>query len=390
MKGGPFASGRSRSLENSAQRVDPLGALAARPVTVAAAVTAWLMAFVSTLVRSSDVSSLGAAVAALAAVAAGGVVLVVASGPLRAPVPRTATWALVVCCSAAAVASGFSTAGSNPFVRDDWAGLASGVLILGLAPYRAAREIVLGGSVVGVVISVVALVEAPGFVTPVPAATYVVVAVTPLVALTAASAAFARVFVDHAEAWVVRASGSRHDRVDELRLGLARSVQQDRVTGLNREVVPLFARLVESGRVEAGDADEARRIADSLRASLVADADGSWLASRFRAVDRRVETDVVDPDRLADRLGDEHRTALWALVDAVDDPTVVDVRSMRVRLDGQEARVAVTIQLAVGSSASAARRSLMPYLTVLRLVSGDLRVDRSPSLLTLRFSYDQH
>ncbi|KQO46537.1 MULTISPECIES: hypothetical protein [unclassified Frigoribacterium] len=381
---GGRASGRSP------QQVDPLGALAARPITLGAALAAWLVAVVDTLLRASDVSSPWAAAGALVAVAAGGVVLVASAAPLRAPFGPGALWCVAAACTAAGVLSALATAGSNPFVRDDWAGIASGVLLLGVAPYRSAREILAAGGAVAAVLAVVVLVEAPGFVTPVPTASYVVVALTPLLALTAASAAFSHVFVAHVEGWVSRATGFRRASTDDLRVTLARSVQQDRVTVLNREVVPFFARLVESGRIGEGDADEARRVADSLRASLVADADATWLARRLAAPGRRVPAEVVDPDRLADRLGPEHRTALWALFAAVEDVEVVDARSLRVVLEAGEARVDIAVELAFGSSAAAARRSLAPCLTVLRLVSGDLRVDRAPSHLTLRFSYDQH
>lgn len=380
----------TRASVRTPQGVDPLGALAARPITVAAGAAALLVASVGTVLRASDVSTPWAALAALAAVAVAGLVLVGAADPLRAPFGPRAAWCVGVACAAASVSSAVATSGSNPFVRDDWAGVASGVLLLGLAPYRPAREIASVGAAVAGVLAVVVVVESPGFVTPVPTATYVVVAVTPLLALTAASAVFSAVYVGHVEGWVARAVGFRRVSTDDLRVTLARSVQQDRVTELNREVVPFFARLIEAGQVTEGDADEARRVAEALRASLVADADATWLSRRLDAPGRRVPTEIVDPARAADRLGPEHRTALWAFFAAVDDPGVVDARSLRLVLVGEEARVDVTIELAVVSSATAARRSLSPYLTVLRLVSGDLRVDRSTSHLTLRFSYDQH
>ncbi|RYZ02816.1 MAG: hypothetical protein EOO73_29985, partial [Myxococcales bacterium] len=65
----------------------------------------------------------------------------------------------------------------------------------------------------------------------------------------------------------------------------------------------------------------------------------------------------------------------------MDDVEVVEARSLRVVLEAEEARVDIAIDLAFGSSAAAARRSLAPCLTVLRLVSGDLRVDRASSHL---------
>jgi hypothetical protein len=372
------------------QQVDPLGALAARPVTVAAGVAAVLVAVFGTVLRPSDLSSPWAAVAAIVAVAAGGAALVVSSAPLRAPFGSVSLWLVAAAGVGTCVLSALATAGTNPFVRDDWAGMAAGVLLLGLAPYRPAREIVAAGLVVAVVLVVVVLAEAPGFVTPVPTATFVVVALTPLLALAAAAAVFSAVFVGHVEAWISRATTFRRASTDDLRVTLARSVQQDRVTVLNREVVPFFARLVESGEIADGDAAEARRVADSLRASLVADADATWLERRLGTPGRRVSAEVVDPGRAADRLGPEHRTALWAFFAAIDDLDLVDARSLRLVVDGQEARVDIAIELALASTVGAARRSLAPYLTVLRLVSGDLRVDGSSSLLTLRFSYDQH
>lgn len=372
------------------QQIDPLGALSARPVTMVAAASAWLFALVSTLVRSHDVVVAWAAAGALAAVAAAGVVLVVAADPLRAPFRRHATVAVGLACAVAAVLAAVSTAGENPFVRDDWTGITVGILVLGLAPYRGAREILTVGVLLAVVVGCVVVSQSSSFVTPVPVPVYVVVAITPLLALASAGAVFSAVFVDHVTAWIERAGRFRRSSTDELRVALARSVQQDRVTVLNREVVPFFTQLLESGRVEVDDPARARRISESLRASLVADADSTWLDRMLQSPARRVPATVDDVRRAASGMGSRHRTALWALLDAVDDVDLVSVRSLSVALSVEEARVVVQLAVATASSSAVARRALAPYLAVLRVVADDLRVDRAPSLLTLRFSYDQH
>ena len=376
--------------ERTPQQVDPLGALSARPVTVLAAVAALVYAGVMTTTTRMEIASPGATAGAIVALVAAGVVLVLSASPYRAPFRRRSLVALSVLSAGAVVLSAVGTAGRDAFVRDDWPPVAVGVLLLALAPYRPGVEIALAGLGVALVVAVVVVVQSPSFVTPVPVTSFVVVAVTPVLALAFAGAAFSRTFTRLVEEWDARASVARSASAEELTESVARSVQQDRVTVLNRDVVPFFTSLVASGTVEEADVERARRIADSLRSTMVAEADRSWLEHLFAGDGAPVSGVVVDPDRLAPAMTGEHRTAVRALLVALGASDTVRADDVQVVLRERDGRVDGVLSVPVAGGEASVRHALAPWLAVLRVVFGDLQVDPSPPLLTLRFSYDQH
>ena len=376
--------------ERTPQQVDPLGALSAGPLTVIAGLAAVLYAVVVTVVVRADVASWPAAIAALGALAAAATVLVHGSRPARAPFRRPHVVVMVVLLAAVVVLSVVSTAGHNEMVRDDWTSVSVGVLILGLAPYRPGREIGIAGLILASVIGIVVVVESPSFAAGLPAVLYVVVAVTPVLALTSAGATFSATFVTLVDHWVERASSYRRAGTADLRAGIARSVQQDRVTILNRDVVPFFTGLIEAGEVTADDSRRARAIAETLRGTMVAEADRSWLEQLLTAPAVAVGGVVDDPEHLAGEMVDDHRTALRALLVAFADTGVVDASDVRIAVRAEEARVDIRLTVATRAPDLAVRNRLAPYFAVVRVVYDDLVVDLSPPLLTLRFSYDQH
>ncbi|MBD8609788.1 hypothetical protein IFT77_04730 [Frigoribacterium sp. CFBP 13729] len=378
----------------SPQQVDPLGALSSRPVTALAAVAAVVYAAVSTVVTRDEIVTPAAAVGALAALGAAGVVLVLASSPLRAPLTRWSVAGVVGLGALAGVLAAVASAGHNSMVRDDWASLAVGLLLVGLAPYRPALDLVVAGLASAVVLTAVVLVEREAFLTDVPVLVFVVVAVTPVLALSLAGASFSAAFTTLVERWIAGASSARQASADEFRSSVARSVQQDRVTILNRDVAPFFGEVVAAGVVTEADVERARRISADLRSTMVAEADRSWLEQVLADPSTRVSGVVVDVGRAAGRMTAAHRTSLRALLVAFGESDAVRPDTVRIELDqgldAEEERVEARISVATASSESAVRHRFAPYLAVVRIVFDDLQVDPAPPLLTLRFSYDQH
>jgi hypothetical protein len=378
----------------SPQQVDPLGALSSRPVTALAAVAAVAYATVSTVVTRDEIVVPAAAVGALAALGAAGVVLVLASSPLRAPLTRWSVAGVVALGALASVLAAVASAGHNSMVRDDWASLAVGLLLVGLAPYRPALDLVVAGLASAVVLTAVVLVEREAFLTDVPVLVFVVVAVTPVLALSLAGASFSAAFTTLVERWIAGASSARQASAEEFRSSVARSVQQDRVTILNRDVVPFFGEVVAAGTVTEADVERARRISADLRSTMVAEADRSWLEQVLADPSTRVSGVVVDVGRAAGRMTAAHRTSLRALLVAFGESDAVLPDTVRIELeqglDAEEERVEARISVATASSESAVRHRFAPYLAVVRIVFDDLQVDPAPPLLTLRFSYDQH
>ena len=376
--------------ERTPQQVDPVGALASRPVSLITVLAALVVAVSATLSGRDEIVDPAASVGAVAALAAAGFVLVLSASPLRAPFRRRSLLAVVVLSCAAVALEALGLLGQNALVRDDWSSLAVGVLLLGVAPYRPAAEILVAGLVVAVVVAVVVLLERPWFVTAVPTTTFVVVAVVPVVALSAAAASFSRTFTLLVERWIDRATTFRRASADELRASIARSVQQDRVTILNREVVPFFSSLVDRGAVTAADAQRARDIADQLRVSMVAEADRSWLEHLFVSPTSGVSGIVVDPDFVASAMTPDHRTSLRALLVAFGERDGVQADDVRVDLRRVDERVEALVSVPTTVGEFVVRRRFAPWFAVLRIVFGDLQVDATSPLLTLRFSYDQH
>jgi len=375
---------------SSPQQVDPLGATGARPLTLAAGGSAVLLGVVATLTGADQLTGPASAMAALALVAAAGLVLWLASSPARAPFPTLAVVAVVLCGAAATVAAAHATWGSNVGVRDDWAPFALGVLVLGLAPYRRAADLLLAGAVLAAVVGAVTLAQAPGFAAPVPEAVFVVVAVTPVLALSAGGAVFSGTFVRSVEEWRDRARRQRAETTTALRDPLARSVQQDRVTVLNRDAVPFFADLLRRGEVAPADVAEARRVGDALRSTLVAEADRSWLEELLTSPRDRASGRVDDPDGAAATLPLDRRTVVRALLVALGDSDVVDGSDLHVELSARDGRADVVVRVPTTAPEALVRARLEPWSAVLRVVFDDARVDASGSPLTLRFSYDQH
>jgi len=376
--------------ERTPQQVDPVGALASRPVSLITVLAALVVAVSATLSGRAQIVDPAAAVGAVAALAAAGLVLVLSASPLRAPFRRRSLVAVVVLSCAAVALEALGLLGQNELVRDDWSSLAVGVLLLGVAPYRPAVEILAAGLVVAVVVAAVVLLERPWFVTAVPTTTFVIVAVVPVVALSAAAASFSRTFTLLVERWIDRATTFRRASADELRASIARSVQQDRVTILNRDVVPFFASLVDRGAVTAADAQRARDIADQLRVSMVAEADRSWLEHLFVSPTSGVSGIVVDPDFVASAMTPDHRTSLRALLVAFGERDGVQADDVRVDLRRVDDRVEALVSVPTTVGEFVVRRRFAPWFAVLRIVFGDLQVDATSPLLTLRFSYDQH
>ncbi|WP_423918638.1 hypothetical protein ACPEEZ_10805 [Frigoribacterium sp. 2-23] len=391
--------------ERTPQQIDPLGGLGARPITAAAAASSLIYAVVMAVVTWRFVVDPLIAVVSLLLLAAAGGVLVRASSPYRAPFTRRASVVMVGLGSAAAITSAVSMAGANEFVRDDWPPIAVGMLLLGLAPYRPGLEIALLGGLYSLVVAVVVTVESPFFTAVAPVPVLVIAGIVPVVALSLAGATFSATFVSLVERWMSRASTFRSASVVAMRSSIARSVQQDRVTILNRDVVPFFSRLLDADALTADDAGRARDIADALRRSMVAEADQSWLDAVLLSPGTAVTGVVVDDDHLAETMTADQRTSMRALLVALGESGVVRSDDVRVEvlpsvdraLDRGTAEVpragpGVDVLISVGTleSESVVRHRLAPYFAVLRIVFDTLQVDSTAPLLTVRFSYDQH
>jgi hypothetical protein len=227
-----------------------------------------------------------------------------------------------------------------------------------------------------------------------PVFAFVVVAITPMLALCFGACVFSSGLVRSIQKWQRRALVATQNLTRELREGIARSVQQDRVTILNRDVVPFFSEVLAREGITDEDRDRARSIADSIRSVMVAEFDRSWLENLIELAggvgsDHAAGVVVVDPDRVAPAMTTDQRTAVRALLVAMIDFPGFDRSDLRIRLSrsGPGCHGRVTAKLDVTDYTL--RSALAPYFAVMRAVFADFQIDFAHSTLTLRFSYEQ-
>jgi len=384
-------SGRERTL----QQRDPLAALVGMPISYFAAFGLPVYASVSTWInRDSIVHSELAAVAVLLVVLVG-MALVWLSSPLRAPLTSRAFVLLLSLALLAFGVSAISMAENDAMVRDDWGGPVVGLLILALAPYRPAKELAVAGSLSAILVGVVALAQAENFVAVYPPIVFVVVATTPILALSFAAASFAHVLVRGLDRWNARARLAFSELADERGRFIARSVQQNSVTVLNQQVVPFLSELRARNEVTEHDRERARVIADAVRESMVADVDRSWLddllddAAASAAGTAASRSSLSDPAGLAQKMSTDERTALRALIIAAHGHPSFDPSDSGIEIVERAGRCEVLVRASVAADDHAERSRLAPFIAVARVIFADLHVEHDSPALTLRFSYEQ-
>jgi hypothetical protein len=376
------------SVERAFQQLDPLGALVGRPVSLGAAVGIPTFAIWSTWITQDEVQYWAFAVAAIAAISTSGVLLVVGSNPLRAPF--TLRWHILVTGFAvlAYVLSVISTWDTNQRVRDDWAPISLGLILLSLSQYRPPKEIASTGLVLGLFAGVLALAQAHSLSPLLQPIVYSIVVMIPILSLSLASAAFARVLIDGLDRWRRSASSAVSSFGVQNTGWIARSVQQDRVTILNQEVIPFFTEVLEKGTIDYGDRERARSISDAIRGVMVSEADRTWL-DIIVAEAVPGGASVSDPSRLVTFMGADQRTAVRAVIVALAAHPSFRQGTLAIELeaDGNWCRSMITST--VETTDNVVRGEFAPYLAVMRIVFSDLRVEFSGTTLTLRFLYER-
>lgn len=377
--------------ERSRQQIDPVGTLAARPSTVILFAGAILVGLFGTLLTGPAVQS--------TVLAAGGLLLfclvvglaIAFTSPYRAPFHARSGMlillGLVIAYGAWALGLGSASAG----FFDSWPALGSALAMVALAPYRPTRETLIGLIVMTLSVGTGTFLRAAAIDDGTPPLVSVVVAVTPLIAIGGGGIAFSASLLAAVEEWQRRTGPASAVLIGELRDGIARSVEEDRVSILNREVLPFFARMLDHGEILEADRDRAREIAGSIRTIMVAEADRSWLETIVGADDiGSLRPRLSDPEFLASRIRGSQRTALRALIVAIsDDPDVVP-GTFAIRLHTDSHGVATGLVSAEHAGQEHAARSRYgAYFAVSRVVFTTLDLDLHNHTITMRFTYDQ-
>ncbi len=376
--------GGLRMTESTMQRWDPVSGLRARSVAYVLAPLAFLFASAMTIAGPTPTASAWAAGAALVALGAACALLMVESDPLRAPYSRAAHLGVIGLGLGAVLLNAIAMSGEGlHHPREHWGPIAFGMLVVAHTPFRPSREIVLlglfGAAWAGWATSLDPHLHA------VPAGLSPVIGAGPVVGLTVFAALLADSMIRALRRWHEVVTPAARALVAKRREGISRTVRQQQVTALNQEAVPFLFRLLESGQTTDGDREEALRIADGVRASLVAASEQSWLDELF---ERELGLGRVDdPEFLAEAMAPDQRTALRALIVAVARHPGFHASAFDLRLRSDHGRAEVTVVAMVRGPEHAVRSEFAPYFAVMRVVFTDLQIDGEHPLRRLKFSY---
>lgn len=382
--------------ERSRQQLDPIGTFGNNLTTILFTMSAFGIAAMLVSSGFDRITNQPLAIVSLLLLGASCTYLVLASNPIRAPFTRRAMIIILLTCLVACAFELASEWGATQTVANGWGPIALGLLILSMGPYRPARELVASGTLAAVFFGFLIVVDAGSSADPTPVLALVAVAIMPILALAFATAAHSKAVVEGLERWQrkVMRPGRVVSREDAD--GIARSVQQDRVTILNREVLPFFLEIIEKPAVSNADRERARDIAASIRKVMVAEVDRSWLE---HAVDQLTATDVTSPaaaeplvrddDHVANHMSYDQRTALRAFIGALHEGSAHRAGFMKIELfrDGTVFRAVMVAELEIADYA--VRSRFAPYFAVLRVMFTDLRLEYLHGVLTLSFSYEQ-
>lgn len=350
------------------QEADPIGGITAAPLVVVGAGLTVTTSVVLTVAHWSEVGSPWAAFLAVALVATAGGCAAFLAAPGRAPFRTESLWLVVALALGGAIAEYLSTIGANRFLYDDFGPVVVGMLILSLAPFCTWLSLLFSGVVATAVLSILIIGSPATTVIAAPIVTLVAVESASVLALTAAAAGYSWAIVAVTLAWQREANRAALQRDGELRAGIARSVQQSRVSVLGREVLPFLAGVMTADRISVADADRARELAEALRRALKAGIESTWLddlAATIR-MSRGIPVSVDDPTGASDDLADDQRSALTALLTWLSEGS--RSAGIRVSIELEVSRRRLVITSANGATAPS-RRELDRFIAVARAVS---------------------
>lgn len=379
-------------IERTRQQLDPVGTLGNRMLAIVLAIGAFYYGIVMTVRSLDQVSSLPLALLALLWLAAAALTVVVATSPNRAPFTRSGHVVIHLLALGAVALSVASQWGTNRFIQDDFGPMALGFLMLAIGPYRPATELAAAGSLSAVFVGFVTLLEVPALQSTTPPVAFVIVGMTPVLALSYASASYSGLLVESLDRWQRRAMHSVASRTNRLRDGIARSVQHDRVMILGRDVLPFFNSVLGQKTLTPDDRVRAREIADSIRSLMVAEADRTWLevvVGDDAEEAERLHRAVADPKGRASAMDTDQRTVLRALIVAILDEPAFIQSTLKIELGGRGSVCRGALTARLNTTDSFVRSAFAPYFAVMRIVFSNLQVEFQNMTLTIGFTYEQ-
>lgn len=379
-------------LERTRQQLDPVGAIPARILAITLSVGAFAYGFVVTLLTADQVSEPIFAVVALAFLGAAALAVGIASSPRRAPFTATAHVVVQILALGAVALSAASQWGSNRYVQDDFGPLCLGLLIVAMGSYRPAKELAAIGVLAAIFVGFITLLKVSVLVTDAPPASLVLVGMAPVLALSSGSAAYSGRLVAELEKWQRSAAELFATVTSQLTDDITKSVRQDRVRILDREVFPFFNDLLGRDTVTEADRVRAREVSESIRALMVAEADRTWLevvAGDDGVLPHDMFRSVLDADGRATMMVAEQRTVLRALIVGLRESVGFVPETLTVTISGTKVMNRGLLVAGLRGGAEDPRETFAPYFAVMRIVFDDVRTNFHNNTLAVRFSYEQ-
>ncbi len=381
-----------RPAEATRQQLDPVGTLPARTLSILLAGGALAYGIAMTARTADQTNNWLLAILALVWLAGASVTVWMASSPSRAPFTASSHIVVHLLALGSIALSVASQWGHNNLIQDDFGPISLGLLMLAMGVYRPARELASIGMMSAIFVGFLTLLEVPTFSTSAPAVAFVLVGMTPILALSFASASYSGSLVRELEAWQRHAARSVATSTSQLTGGIAKSVRQDRVTILDRDVFPFFNSIVGRKTITDEDRARAREIAKAIRALMVAEADRSWLevvAGDDGVPPELMHRSVVDAEGRASAMVADQRAILRALVNAIKDEPSMVAGSLKITVTGKSNVSRGHLVATLMDDGNDPVQMFAPYFAVMRIVFSDVYVEYRDHKLTVRFSYEQ-
>lgn len=258
-----------------------------------------------------------------------------------------------------------------------WAPVGVATVIGALAAYSSVRAVLVYGVTFSVLCGAAGIIA---FLAPVrvwPPLSAGVIGASSVIIATVAASAFSWSMVSRTRALFAGAGSVVPD--DRLAQATAANhVERKTVARLGARVAPFLEAVADAGVVTEADRALAGQLARRLRSDLVDSANRSWLES----IPVRGRIFVVDPDRRADTMNTDQRSALRSLVLAALSNPTTDAGSLFIELRGHDDG-STAVALSLDLDLPEGRRSMMlaPYYLALQLAVDDVTWDPAGELL---------
>lgn len=283
---------------------------------------------------------------------------------LRAAAPVALGWVAVTL-------SGYGYAGRHLPLDFWWAPISLALILVALSPYSSPLRIMVVGTLSCFVTVAIILLAFPESASSWPPVTRVVIGISSVALSTVAGATFAYQVVSRIKLWTSLGAGPA---LSSGVLGEAAKLRilQEELESVGARSLPLLRRIAATGQITAADQHEAQQLARELRNELVDRANRSWLD----ALAQELNLSVIDPERRAESMTSQQRTALFGMLRAGSEASPELLPPQVIELRGEtDGSTAVAITMDVDLPEGRRVKLLAPHYLELTTIADDLALD---------------